>query len=190
MRARLFTFAVGALLVSAIPAAAQRRSTPVPNTGMWSIGGAIGAGVPTDPSLSGGLALAGNVERYLTRRLSIRGELGGAWNDIVGRHFTGTVSPVFLDGNVVYNWEGGIWHPYVTGGLGMYRYRSFESLAPGRTDTSLGLDVGAGLEYFTNRRVTLTAEFLYHDINQINTPLATFTQGQFWTITGGVKRYF
>ena len=189
MRARLISLAVGALLVSAIPAAAQRRA-PVPNTGMWSIGGAIGAGMPSDPSLGGGLDLAGNVERYVTPRLSIRGQLGGEWNDIVGRNFTGTISPVFLDGNVVYNWEGGVWHPYLTGGLGMYRYRSRETLVTGMTDTSLGADLGGGIEYFTNRRVTLTAEFLFHDINQIRTPLTTFNQGQFWTITAGVKRYF
>ena len=45
MRARLIFAAIGALLlVGAIPAAAQRRA-PVPNTGMWSIGGSIGAGI-------------------------------------------------------------------------------------------------------------------------------------------------
>lgn len=190
MQARVLACVVTALqLVSTIPAAAQRR-TPVPNTGMWSIGGSIGAGMPSDPSLTSGLGLAGNIERYLTPRLSIRGQLGGSWDDIVGRHFTGTVSPVFLDGNVVYNWEGGVWHPYVTGGLGMYRRRSFESLAPGSTDTALGADVGGGLEYFSNRRVTLTAEFLYHGVDSIQTPLAVFPQGQFWTLTAGMKRYF
>ena len=40
-------------------------------------------------------------------------------------------------------------------------------------DTSLGFDVGGGMEYFTNRRVTVTAEFLYHDVNRIKTPLTT-----------------
>src|SRR5437016_13668711 len=126
MRARLIFAAIGALLlVGAIPAAAQRR-TPVPNTGMWSIGGSIGAGMPSDPSLGGGLDVAGNMERYVTPRLSIRAQLGGEWNDIVGRNFTGTLSPVFLDGNVFYGREGGVWHPYLTGGLGMYRYRADE----------------------------------------------------------------
>src|SRR5437867_2304481 len=176
MQGKLVILVVATLLVGATEAAAQRR-LPVPNTGMWSVGGSIGAGMPTDPSLNQGFNLAGNLERYMTPRVSIRGQLGGVWSDIVGRHFAGTISPVFLDGNLVYNWEGGIWHPYVTGGLGMYRYRSHEFLAPETTDTSLGLDLGGGLEYFANRRVTLTAEFLYHDVNQIKTPLATFNQG-------------
>jgi hypothetical protein len=189
MKAGLFVLAVAGVLVGVIPATAQQRR-PVPDTGEWSIGGSIGAGSPRDPSLSGGLDLAANVERYLTPRLSIRGQLGGDSNDIVQRNFTGTISPVFLDGNVVYNWEGGVWHPYVTGGLGMYRYRSFETLAPTTTDTSLGVDVGGGLEYFTNRRVTITGELLYHDVNRISTPLTTFNQGQFWTFTVGLKRYF
>jgi hypothetical protein len=82
MQPRLLTLAVAALLVSAIPAAAQRR---VPNTGMWALGGSIGAGMPPDPSLAGGLDLSGNLEGYLTPRVSVRGQLGGASTDIVGR---------------------------------------------------------------------------------------------------------
>jgi opacity protein-like surface antigen len=188
MRGKLMTF-VGAALLASAPVAAQGRG-PVPDVGMWGLGGSIGAGVPSDPSLNRGLDLAGNIERYFTPRVSIRGQLGGEWSDITGRNFAGTISPVFLDGNLVYNWEGGVWHPYVTGGVGMYRYRSFENLTTSTTDTSLGVDFGGGIEYFTNRRVTLTAEILYHDVNQIKTPLTTFNQGQFWTVTAGVKRYF
>src|SRR5882672_7915285 len=127
MRTRMLAFVASALVVSAIPAAAQRR-TPVPNAGMWAVGGSIGGGVPQDASLASGLNLSGNIERYLTRRVSIRGQLGGASNDIANRGFTGTIRPVYVDGNVVYNWEGGAWHPYVTGGLGVYRFHSSENL--------------------------------------------------------------
>jgi outer membrane protein with beta-barrel domain len=186
---RLLTLVVIATLSGATPVLAQRRS-PVPNSGMWAIGGSIGAGLPSDPSLSNGLNLTGNIERYVTPRISIRGQLGGEWSDIVNRGFAGTLSPVFVDGNVTYNWEGGIWHPYVTGGLGLYRYRSFESLAPTSVDNALGFDVGGGLEYFVNRHVTLTGEILFHEVGQVATPLATFSEGQFWTFTFGVKRYF
>jgi len=186
---RLLALVVAAFVVHAVPAFAQGRS-PVPNQGMWAIGGSIGGGAPSDPSLSGGIDVAGNIERYLTPRISIRGQLGGEWSDIVNRGFTGTVSPVFVDGNVVYNWEGGVWHPFVTGGLGVYRYRSFENLAPSSSDTMLGLNVGGGIEYFTNRRVTVTGEVLFHDVDQVATPLTTFNQGRFWTATVGLKRYF
>src|ERR1043165_4943060 len=103
MSTRLLSFVVAALIVHAVPAHAQRRA-PVPNEGMWAVGGSIGGGAPGDPSLASGIDLAGNVERFLTPRVSIRGQLGGEWSDIVHRGFTGTVSPVFVDGNVVYNW--------------------------------------------------------------------------------------
>ena len=189
MRPRVLALVVFALFISVIPAAAQRRAR-VPNTGMWAVGGSIGTGSPQDPSLAGGLDLAGNIERYLTPRVSIRGQLGGETNDIVNRGFTGTLGPVYVDGNVVYNWEGGVWHPYATGGIGLYRYRIFERFAPTTADTSVGLNVGGGIEYFLNRRVTLTGELLFHDIEQVQTPLTTFRQGQFWTFTVGAKRYF
>src|SRR5262249_11798305 len=86
MRAGLSGCAVIALIAGTVPAAAQGRS-PVPNTGMWSVGGSIGAGSPRDASLSGGFDIAGNLERYLTPRVSVRGQLGGSWNDIVQRNF-------------------------------------------------------------------------------------------------------
>src|SRR6516225_6836824 len=60
------------LMVGAPHAYAQRR---VPETGMWGLGGSIGAGVPSDPSLANGFEFAGNLERYVTPRVSIRGQL-------------------------------------------------------------------------------------------------------------------
>ena len=175
------------VVISASHAYAQRR---VPAEGMWALGGSVGAGVPSDPSLANGLNLAGNLERYVTPRVSIRGQLGGTWSDIVGRHFTGTMNPVFLDGNVVYNWEGGKLHPFVTGGVGMYFYRSSINGAPAMTDTKPGFDVGGGLELFYNRRTAMTVEALYHAVGAVNSSLATFNDGQFWTVGVGVKRYF
>jgi hypothetical protein len=175
------------VLVGATDAAAQRRA---PAADMWAVAGSIGAGAPADPSLHSGVGVTGSIERYLTPRASIRGQLGGAWFDIVGRHFTGSVSPVFFDGNLVYNWEGGVWHPFVTGGVGVYRARSAESGTAGSADTRPGVDLGGGLEYFSGRRVAITTEVLYHVVSEVHTPLATFTEGQFWTVGVGVKRYF
>ena len=175
------------LSVDVSRAAAQRRA---PAKDMWAVGGSIGASVPTDPSLDNGLDVSGNIERYLTSRVSVRGQVGSAWWDIVGRHFTGTINPVFLDGNLVYNWEGGKWHPYVTGGVGLYHYRSRETLAPNGSDTTVGGDVGGGIEYFFTRRSTITGEGLYHGVGAFNTPLATFDKGSFWTFTAGLKHYF
>jgi hypothetical protein len=62
----LFTF----MLAGPTSALAQRR---VPDTGMVAVGASIGAALPEERALENGLELVGNVEGYLTPRLSIRG---------------------------------------------------------------------------------------------------------------------
>lgn len=188
MRTRLAMVpAVLVLCALAAPAAAQRH---VPEAGMWAAGGAIGVSAPRDPSLDRGIALAGTIEQYLTPRVSARVQVGGAWWDIVGHHFGGSVDPVYFAANAVYNWEGGKLHPYVTGGLGIYLRRASETLTANATDTAVGADFGGGAEYFFRRHDTITGELLYHAVGQIETPLATFPNGSFWTITVGLKHYF
>jgi len=186
------------LVLGAVPASAQRRTraqraparASMPDAGTWAIGGSLGVSLPADPSLDKGLDVAGTVEGYLTPRVSVRGQLGGAWWDITGRHFTGTVKPLYLDGNLVYNWEGGALHPYVTAGVGMYKYRSTESGVVDGSDTKAGFNLGGGLEYFFTRDATVTGEALYHKVGAFNTPLAVFTDGSFWSLSIGLKKYF
>ena len=157
---------------------------------MWGIGISGGATGPADASLDRGFELAGNVERYLTPRVSIRGQLGAAWWDITGRHFGGTITPAFVTGNAVYNWEGGVVHPYVTGGIGLYRFHASETGTQDQTDTKAGVNVGGGVEYFFTRTTTMTGELLYHKVGAFNTPLATFNDGSFWRFGVGAKMYF
>jgi hypothetical protein len=187
MRRTVLFLAVGFFTSAAVvtPAFAQRAPSP----GMWAIGGSIGVTVPSDASLDDGLEVAGNLEGYLTSRVSVRGQFGGSSWDIVGRGFTGSVKPVRLDGNIVYNWEGGVWHPYVTAGLGVYHYRSTISGALNGGDTDAGVNVGGGIEYFFRRRATLTGEVLYHRVGSFNTPVATFNEGSFWSFDVGLKAY-
>lgn len=192
----LSSFIIGA----APPASAQSRArsrrpagaarTAVPAAGSWAVGGSVGLALPSDPSLDKGLDVAGTLEGYLTPRVSVRGQVGSAWWDITGRGFKGTVQPFYLDGNVVYNWEGGAVHPYVTGGVGLYRFRSTESGAVDGSDTKAGVNLGGGLEYFFTRDATLTGEALYHKVGAFSTPRAVFTDGSFWTLSIGVKKYF
>ena len=174
-----------ALLASA-PASAQRA----PASGFWAVGGSFGVSVPSDPSLDKGLAAAVSLEGYLTSRVSVRGQLGGSWWDTVNRNVEGMVAPVQLDGNIVYNWEGGKVHPYVTAGVGMYRYRSAFPGGPTGSDTNAGFDVGGGIEYFYTRRSTVTGEVLYHRVGAFNTPVATFNDGSLWSLAIGLKGYF
>jgi len=112
---------------------------------MWAVGGSAGVAAPTDDTLSAGFDLAGSVEGYLTSRVSVRAQVSGAWWDIVGRGFTGTVSPFVFDGNLVYNWEGGKVHPFVTGGVGAYHYGSHIDHGTDGGDTKFVGDFGGGV---------------------------------------------
>lgn len=193
MRSLLIVTAIGgAIVLLASPAAAQQRTAQVrtPTEGMWGLGGSIGAAGPSDASLQNGFDLAGNLERYLTSRVSIRGQLGASWWDIQGRGFGGTITPLFADANVVYNWEGGAVHPFVTGGIGVYHYHASETGTPDRSDTKPGVNFGGGVEFFFDRRTTVTGELLYHKVGAFDSPLATFQDGSFWRFGVGLKRYF
>jgi hypothetical protein len=193
---RLGPTILSAMLIAAIgvrSAAAQGRyesREPVPAPGMVAIGGSFGAAPPSEASFTSGPTLAGNIEGYLTRRVSVRGQVSGAWWDITGRGFTGSVQPVAIDGNVVYNFEGGRIHPFVTGGVGFYHYRFRETPTTGSADKA-GVDVGGGVEYFVHRHATATAEVLFHNTQTpMTSPLTTYNNSSFWTFTVGMKRYF
>ena len=94
-----------------------------------------------------------------------------------------------LDGNVVYNWEGGKIHPYVTGGLGFYHFRYTESNI-NTTDSHFGGDSGGGAEYFFTRHDTITAEVLAHIIEgPAQSALATY-RATYWTLTFGYRGIF
>jgi Outer membrane protein beta-barrel domain len=153
---------------------------------MAGIGASVGAALPSESNLESGLELAGNLEGYLTPRLSIRGQLGTAWLDITGG--LAAVRPLFVDGNIVYNWEGGQWHPYVTGGVGYYRHHVTHGSASSN-DNNAGFDLGAGFEYFFTRRTTMTAELLYHKVGDVIAPPLVVSDGSFWTFAIGAKAY-
>ena len=179
------------LALGVTPAVAQRRQ--VPDRGMFGIGGSIGAAVPTDDRGETGFLVAGNIEGDLTPRLSIRGQVGTTWEDLYpGQPFSGTINPLWIVGNVVYNWEGGKWHPYVTGGAGMYRYGYDERSATASfegSDTGFGVNVGGGVEYFLRLHTTLTGEVLYHHVGEVVTALVPFDPARTWTFAIGIKRY-
>jgi hypothetical protein len=167
------------VVADASPALAQRRA---PATGMVGIGASVGAAVPTEDGIENGFEIAGNLEGYVTPRMSVRGQLGTAWLDF---NRDRTAKPVFVDGNIVYNWEGGAWHPYVTGGIGYYRY----NVENGPHDSNPGIDLGAGFEYFFTRQSTLTGELLFHKVGDVIAPPLRVSDGSFWTFAIGAKTY-
>ncbi len=192
MRRRFATLAgvfVVATLVAAAPASAQVERGRVPDTGMTGIGFTMSAAIPTDGTLQTGPELAIKGERYVTPRVSVRGLFSGAWMDVTGHSFTGTVRPIKAIGNLVYNWEGGQVHPYVTAGGGLYHFRFTDNGING-SDNKFGVNFGGGLEWFISRRDSITGEVGYHAIpGQVTSPLTHYNPS-FWTIAGGYKKYF
>lgn len=181
------------VLCTAIPAAAQRHPEgggPVPDKGMVAAGAQITAAMPLEASWKNGLDVTGSVEGYLSRRVSARGSVSGAWMDIFGRGFDGTINPVAFNGNLVYNWEGGKWHPYVTGGVGLYRYRFTEGITSSAAN-KFGVNFGGGTEYFFTRHDTLLGEVLVHSVpGTVTSRLTTYSSPSYWTLSGGYKKYF
>jgi Outer membrane protein beta-barrel domain len=193
-------------IASILPVAAQTR---VPDAGMAAIGGSIGGALPAGEQPDNGLHLAATVEGFLTPRVAVRGDVGAGWIGADRRGFRMDLRPPFFNVNLFYNWERGVWHPYITGGLGLYRYSSaiptgtmdpklrddlialgFD-LTPGTiegSDRELGANLGGGVEYFLSSRSTVVGEFRYHGVGNV-AGIIPF-EGSFFSLSAGLKRYF
>ena len=193
MRSRIAMLTV-VVATWSIPVLAQTRPGPegtsrMPDTGTIAVGASGSMAITRAPDLSNGFELGATAERYFTPRLALRGQVGGAWTDILGHTFSGTASPLRVTGNVVYNWEGGKWHPFATAGAGLYRYRFVEDDRVS-ADNTLGANLGGGVEYFFTGRDTITGEVMVHFVpGRTNSLLADYDP-RFWTIAAGYKRYF
>jgi len=178
--------AAGVLGLFSSPAVAQ---SPVPNTDMMAVGFTAGASVPNDDALDHGAEVGVQIERYLSPRVSIRGKFSGAWTDILGRQFTGTIHPIAIEGNLVHNWEGGAWHPYATAGVGFYHY-SFTEAGLDSSDNKIGVNLGGGAEYFFTRRDTLLGEALVRLVPGRTHSVRSDYETGYWSVMLGYKKYF
>ncbi len=181
--------AAGVLSVIVLVPASAAAQAAVPDTGMTAVGFTVGASLPSDEALDNGVDFGAQVERYLTPRESVRGKISGAWFDISGRGFTGTVHPIALEGNLVHNWERGIWHPYVTAGIGWYHYKFTESSLDS-SDNKFGVNLGGGAEYFLTRHDTLLGELQVRLVPGRTDSLLTDYESGYWTLAFGYKKYF
>jgi opacity protein-like surface antigen len=183
---------VAALLLVCVLASPAWAQTRVPDEGMYTIGLNVGFANPQEDALNTGLNLGASFERYFTPRVSIRGQLNGAWfeDDIFD---TTTVSPMAFTGNAVYNWEHGTWHPYATGGVGLYHFRLTDEFFDDddlEGETRFGLNFGGGIEYFFTRRDTLTSEIQFHVIPGDFDGLLAGYDASYWSFAAGYKHYF
>lgn len=162
---------------------------PVPARGMSAVGVSIGLAVPGDDGLDNGWTLTATGEHYLTRRVGVRGSIGAAWWNRTGAGDDNSMSPVLATGNLVYNWERGKWHPYATGGLGLYKFRFTEDGIDSH-DTTVGFNLGGGAEYFLTRSDAITGELLIHPLVGVVDSRNTSYFPWFWTLSAGYKKFF
>ncbi len=197
MRTITILLLVGVVMSAAArPAEAQRAQTAQPISHNAPSGGTFAVAASVSPTrtdsafLDDGLGFAANVEGYLARWLSLRGQVGAAFWDIDGLSFDGTVRPVYALGNVVVGWTAGDWRPYVTGGGGVYRYEFNEAGVDG-SNTKNGWDAGGGVEYFFAPDATLALETTFHKVELVPTNRAALGfKGSFWAFSVGAKKYF
>ena len=140
--ARFFVglFVLGILALSVATASAQDRRRRQPHTGSEAVGFEVGAFVPNDDQFNSDLLVNGLFEYYVRPRVSLRTEFGltdpGHTREPV--HLLRQV-PLRLDVN--YNWEGGVWHPFVGAGIGAYFLRNKDNGVPfGNTFTEPGIN--------------------------------------------------
>lgn len=154
------------------------------------MGASVGTTTTRSQFLDNGLQIAGSVEGFVTPRISVRGQAGTAWWDIVGLSYAGTLQPVFVLGNVVYNWAGDDWRPYATGGIGLYRYGFTEAAVSG-SKTKTGFDFGGGVDYVLSPETAIAAEGIYNKVGLVPTNRAVLGfRGSFWSFSVGVKQRF
>lgn len=156
-----------------------------PDTGMIGAGFDVGVFFP-DEAFENTATLDGYGEAYVTPRFSLRGMLAWANPGVENRtedHFR--QFKLLFSG--VYNWEYGVWHPFVSAGAGAYFVRLLREDRPDpEGETRGGLNFGGGIEFFTSRMTTVKGEVRWDVVSHPpDLPDATG-----FTATIGLKRYF
>ena len=162
LRLTALLLAAPLLLLSSIAAPAAAAST-APVEGDSAISFNAGLALALDDDFDDlETVLTGTYEYHTTARVSWRGLLGvmsfGA--DLPGGN--ATVDTTFLNANVVYNWEGGRVHPFVTGGVGLYMKDGSSNLPSDFDENVFGVNGGGGIQWFLGARWALKFEGTVH----------------------------
>jgi hypothetical protein len=144
-----------AVLLAPMVAAAQ------PRAGQIAAGADIGAFVPADEQLSTGWTADGFVEFYATPRVGVRGIVSAIRNGYE-RFDNDDERQLRLGVDVIYNWEGGRFHPFVGAGFGIHFLRFYrDGNHEGPDDNNFGSTILGGVEVFMNRAWTTNFEARY-----------------------------
>jgi outer membrane protein with beta-barrel domain len=175
------------VLCAASPATAQFRQR-VPHAQSMAAGLDGAAFVPSSTEgdrLDSAPMISGFVEYYPTARLSLRGSAGFTQPTVTGSPID-EVRIVPLRFDVIYNWEGGKWHPFVEGGGGAYVMQYRRRGGPiADWDTQPGFGAGGGVEYFFTRTTSFKGEGRYQAVRNTGR-----VDPSGMVFTAGVKTYF
>lgn len=169
--------------VSPIAASAQRRQ---PHESSIAIGFEAGSFISDADALENALLLGALFEYYATPRVSFRGAFNWTAPGFE-REPEDSVRQLQLRLDVSYNWEHGRWHPFVAAGVGDYIMQHRDNgRAIGDSNVKVGLNLGAGIEYFLDRDMTFKTEGRYHAVDAPR----RWPDPSGWALTAGMKKYF
>jgi hypothetical protein len=183
MRGALTQFILSTCFVALASAAAAQGRVPATDSG--AIGGDVGLLVPRADALDSGPVLEGFYEYYFEPRISLR--LGLGWmNPSRAGDEEDSLRTIRVPVDAVYNWEGGVVHPFVGAGVGVYFVQPKDNgESAGDSATKLGATIFGGAEYFTGRTVSVKGEARYHLVGE-----AFGINPGGLALTVGVKKYF
>ena len=162
--ARALVFPVLLSLLSATTALAAHKPSQAPKAGDMAVSANLGFATAFEDNFNNlDPAFTGTFEYYSTPRVSWRGLLGFTSFE-ADSPSDAEVDFMFVNGNVVYNWEGGWVHPFITGGLGFYSKDASPSLPSDIDGTELGLNFGGGLDWFLGESWALKFEGTVHGV--------------------------
>ncbi len=103
----------------------------------------------------------GTFEYYTNPRFSWRGLLGVTSfdSDLPGNP---SLDVNFFTANALYNWEHGKFHPYVTGGVGVYQKDGSSNLLSRFDENVFGVNGGGGIDWYLGSRWALEFEGTFH----------------------------
>ena len=192
----------------AVPALAQAAE---PFGGPLAIGGAFGGAIPTAEHLDNGFYAGGGILVAMASHVSLSAEAGADHVAIDRPGFHSHLMPRFADLGLLVHWRSDPFRPFITGGVGIYRYtitvssESFSDpnlrdklVALGLTSASRGsiqvrhdepgINLGGGFDYFFARRSALTMD-LRVQATQKFVEVAPFG-GVFVNAAIGFRQYF
>ncbi|HZI94173.1 MAG TPA: outer membrane beta-barrel protein [Patescibacteria group bacterium] len=153
------------LLLTPVASMASHKPSQAPKEGDMAVSGNLGFANAFDNNFDGlEPVFTGTFEYYSSPRISWRGLLGVTSFDVDDSIANNaSIDYQFFNANIVYNWEHGVIHPYVTGGVGIYT-KDEKNLPSSFGDSEVGLNGGGGIDWFLGERWGLKFEGTFHGL--------------------------